>query len=72
MRSKVVQDILDSISKEQIKACVEYVFKTNESIPLQDRYIKGRRYCKTDGTKDVLDLTHCGDNECVGCNVYAK
>jgi hypothetical protein len=60
------------LTREQIKDCVEYMFKLNENISLQDRYIKGRRHCKTDGTKDILDLIHCGDNECVGCNMYVN
>lgn len=63
---------MGKINKERIKACVEYVFKLNENIPPQDRYIKGSRYCKTNGTKDIFDLIHCGDEECIGCNTHAN
>lgn len=59
-----------TITKEQIKEAVEYVFKDLGSIiekPTQ-RVIIGKRGCITRGWVDIYDFSHCGNKECPSCN----
>jgi len=58
------------MKKEDIRKAFEEVF--NNSKTQTEREFKGVRGCITYRYKDIMDFSHCGNEECPSCSLVTK
>jgi hypothetical protein len=58
------------MKKEDIRKAFEEAFNIQK--PQIERKFKGVRGCITYGHEDIMDFSHCGNKECLSCNLVTK